>query len=573
MALSALPLPEGPWFVDATEAAGLDFVHWNGMTGAWYMPENIGSTGALLDYDGDGDLDLYLVQGRLLGPGVTMADALVPPRHPLPLTDRLYRNDTNDEEGGPDGAPVLRFTDVTAEAGLPPALYGMGAATGDYDNDGRVDLYVTAFGPNRLLRNLGGGRFEDATAAAGVDDPRWSVPAVFFDYDRDGWLDLWVGSYLDFRFEDHRPCTTLTGAPDYCDPSVYGPLPDRLFRNLGPREGGAVRFEDVTAASGLAATTGKALGAVTGDFDGDGRLDLYVANDGTPNHLWVAQRDGTFRDDALLAGAAVNAAGLSEASMGVDAGDWDADGDLDLVMAHFTGETHTLYAADGAGGFEDVTAASGLGAASVEANGFGAGWLDFDHDGLLDLLVVNGAVRAIEEQVRAGDPYPFRQRPQLFRNAGGGRLEDVSGRAGPAFEVAEVGRGALFGDLDGDGDTDAVVTVSNGPARVLLNAVGQDRPWLGVRAVVRTPTGALRDAQGARVGLVRPGRPTLWRRAGTDGSYASGRDPRVVFGLGTGEPPAQTVRIVWPDGTAEEWDAPEAGRYVTLTQGTGRPVG
>jgi hypothetical protein len=560
-----LPLPEGPLFVDVTEASGIHFVHFNGMTGAHYMPENIGAGGALLDYDGDGDLDLYLVQGRPLGPGARMPGP--------PLTDRLYRNDTRRDGGGP---PELRFTDVTAEARLPEALYGMGAAAGDYDNDGLPDLYVTAFGPNRLLRNRGpssdGAAFEDVTAASGTDDPRWSVPALFLDYDGDGWLDLWVGSYLDFTFARHRPCTTPTGAPDYCDPSAYPPLPDRLFRNLGAGHGGATAFQDVTDTTGLAGATGKALGALAADLDGDGRLDLYVANDGTPNHLWLNRGDGTFHDDALLAGCAVNAEGISEASMGVDAADYDGDGDDDLVMAHFAGETHTLYAADGLGGFVDVTDAAGLGAASLDANGFGAGWIDVDNDSLLDLLVVDGAVRALEEQVRAGDPYPFRQPDQLFRNVGGGRLLDVSDRAGPAFEVSEVSRGALFGDLDDDGDTDVVVTHSAGPARVLQNAVGQDRPWLGVRAVVATPNGAVRDALGAKVGLFTPGRPPLWRRASADGSYASARDPRALFGLGLGEPAPETVRIVWPDGTVEEWDATQPGRYVTLCQGTGRRV-
>jgi hypothetical protein len=354
------PLPEAPLFVDVTEASGLDFVHVNGMAGAFYMPENLGSGGALIDYDGDGDLDVYLVQGREIGPGATVAGT----------TDRLYRNDTN---GG-----ALRFTDVTASARLPEALYGMGAATGDTDGDGRVDLYVTGFGRNRLLRNRTGEdgvpRFEDVTEAAGVDDTRWSVPALFFDYDRDGRLHLFVGNYLEFTFDTHRPCSTLAGAPDYCDPSAYGGVGDRLFHNLGGS------FEDVTEAAGLDQAQGKALGAVAFDADGDGWLDLYVANDGTPNHLWMNRRDGTFEDEALLAGAAVNEEGLAEASMGVDAEDADLDGDADLFMTHFSDETNTLYVNDGSGQFEDRSVPSGLAVPSLEANGFGTAWLDVDSE-------------------------------------------------------------------------------------------------------------------------------------------------------------------------------------------------
>jgi len=584
--VSALPLPEGPLFVDATEASGLDFVQTNGMTGAFYMPENLGSGAALFDWDGDGDLDLFLVQGREIGPEAGTA----PTHH----TDRLFRNDLGRSAAGASPGGQVRLTDVTAAAGLPPALYGMGVAAGDYDNDGRVDLYVTGFGANRLLRNRADGTFEDVTAAAGVDDPRWSVPAVFFDYDRDGWLDLFVGNYLDFTFANHRPCTTLAGAPDYCDPSAYAGVGDRLFHNLGPTADPAsgtprVTFEDVTAAAGLGGADGKALGAVAFDADGDGWLDLYVANDGTPNNLWMNRGAtgavGTFEDLALLAGCAVNEAGLPEASMGVDAGDPDADGDPDLVMAHFAEETDTFYVNDGTGQFEDRSVPAGIAAPSLEANGFGTAWMDFDADGLLDLLVVNGTVRAVAALLRAGDPYPYHQPNQLFHNlgveAGQVRFEEVSGRAGAPFARSEVSRGAAVGDLDEDGDPDVVISNSAGPARLLLDVAADGRPWIGVRALARVPTPdgkgeAWRDALGARVGLERDGATTLWRRVGTDGSYASARDPRVLFGLAGpsgkgGAPGALPRRVVvrWPDGTAEAWPAPAAGRYTELRQGSG----
>jgi len=564
---SSSAAPSAALFADATAETGLDFFYWNGMSGEYYMPENMGGGGALADLDGDGDLDLLLVQGRMLGPGKSPADAATPP--PEPLTDRLFRNDP-----AAGGAP--RFADVTAEAGLAdladPAGYGMGAAAGDYDNDGRVDLYLTRFGPNRLLRNLGDGdglRFEDVTAEAGADDPRWSVPALFFDYDRDGWLDLYVGNYVDFTFASHRPCTTRAGAPDYCDPEVYAAVPDRLFRNLGTSDDGRVRFEDATARAGLDAAHGKALGAVAADLDGDGWLDLYVANDGTPNQLWLNLGDGTFREEAMLAGCAVSGEGLSEASMGVDAADLDLDGDLDLVISHLTGETHTVYLNDGHGLFTDRTAAAGLGAVTLRATGFGVGARDFDRDGVPDLLAVNGAVRAVEGLARVGDPYPFHQPNQLFLGAGDGRFEEVTARAGAAFEPSEVSRGALFGDLDGDGDADAVVVNNQGPARVLENVAGDGRPWLGVR-VVAGAEGRARDALGATVTVDRPGSPPVWHRTAADGSYAAAHDPRVLLHPGTPPPGAVTVRVRWPDGGEELFDGLAPGRYHTLRQGTGR---
>jgi hypothetical protein len=562
------PPPESAaLFADVTGETGLDFFYWNGMSGEHYMPENMGGGGALADLDGDGDLDLFLVQGRMLGPGKSPADAATPP--PTPLADRLFRNDL-----APGGVP--RFTDVTAEAGLAdladPAGYGMGAAAGDYDNDGRVDLYLTRFGPNRLLRNRGDGggvRFEDVTAEAGVDDPRWSVPALFFDYDRDGWLDLYVGNYVDFTYELHRPCTTRAGAPDYCDPKVYAAVPDRLFRNLGTGGDGRVRFEDATAKAGLAAAHGKALGAVAADLDGDGWPDLYVANDGTPNQLWLNQGDGTFREEAMLAGCAVSGEGLSEASMGVDAADLDLDGDLDLVISHLTGETHTVYLNDGRGLFDDRTAAAGLGAVTLRATGFGVGARDFDRDGVPDLLAVNGAVRAVEGLARGGDPYPFHQPNQLFLGVGDGRFEEVTDRAGAAFEPSEVSRGALFGDLDLDGDTDVVVVNNQGPARVLQNVAGDGRPWLGVRVVVGDE-GRARDALGATVAVDRPGSPPIWHRAAADGSYAAANDPRVLLHPGDPPPDAVTVRVRWPEGGEELFDGLAPGRYHTLRRGTGR---
>ncbi|HVS66382.1 MAG TPA: CRTAC1 family protein [Thermoanaerobaculia bacterium] len=553
--------PSGPaaaLFSDAAGAAGLDFVHFNGMTGEYYMAEVTGAGAALFDYDNDGDLDVYLVQGALLGPGKTMDDALFPPPHPPPLRDRLFRNDL---EIGEDGVPSLRFTDVTMASGIDAQGYGMGVAAGDYDNDGWIDLYVTNLGPNQLWRNRGDGTFVDVTAETGSGESRWSVPAVFFDYDRDGWLDLFVGNYIAATFENAPVCRDFTGAQDYCGPGSFAAEPDRLFRNRGDGT-----FEDVTAAAGMRSGFGGALGAVAADFDGDGWPDLYVANDGLPNNLWIQHRPGAFSDEARLAGCAVNGQGRAEASMGVDAADFDRDGDLDLFMTHLTGETNTLYINDGSGVFEDATVASGLGAPSRPYTSFGTSWLDFDGDGWLDLLVVSGAVKRIEALARAQDPFPLHQTNQLFRNTGDGRYEEVLGQS--ELQRSEVSRGAAFGDVDNDGDTDVLIANNNGPARLLLNQIGQRRHWLGVRAVGRD---GRRDMLGARAVVLRPGEPPHVRRVHTDGSFASSNDPRALFGLGE-DASAVTVRIHWPDGSAEEWSGLPVDRYTTLRQGTGTPV-
>ncbi len=540
-------------FVDRAKELGVDFVHQNGMSGHLYLPEVMGSGVALFDYDNDGDLDILFVQGGPLGPGAAPGAAGGP---------RLYRNDLSAGHG-------LHFTDVTAESGLRAGSgYGMGVAVGDFNNDGWPDIYITALGSNQLWRNNGPDAsghvtFTEVTAQAGADDPRWSVPAAFFDYDRDGWLDLFVGNYLKFSFDTHKPCHDAAGAPDYCGPVPADAVPGRLLHNL--RNG---TFEDVTAKSGIAAAFGPALGATTADFNDDGYPDLYVANDETPNQLWINQKDGTFRDSALLAGAAVSGEGRPQASMGVDAGDYDGNGSLDLAMSDLTGEGNALYRNDGTGLFEDVSLPSGLKTPSWKLTGFGLSWLDYDNDSWLDLLVVNGAVRKIDAQSRAGDLLPLKQEKQLFHNLGNGHFEEVGKRSGAVFSLPMIGRGAAFGDLDNDGDTDVVINNNNGPAQVLINQVGNRRPWLGLRLLTGQPGQPGRDALGAVVDLYRPGKPVLRRRAHTDGSYASANDPRVLFGLGD-SPQVDKVVVRWPSGRIETWKKVAVGAYTTLREGTG----
>jgi hypothetical protein len=548
------------WFVDAAERTGLRFTHANGMSGEHSMTEILGAGVAMLDYDNDGDLDVLLIQSRGRA--------------------QLFRNNLI-ETGS------LGFTDVTNASGLITTGYGMGVATGDFDNDGFVDVYVTNFGTNQLFRNNGDGTFTDVSTHSRTDVSGWSVPAVFFDYDRDGWPDLFVGTYLRYTLDRNTRCFGPSGAVDYCTPNTYRAQPSRLFHNN--RDG---TFTDVTAKSGVGAEYGPALGVSTADFNGDGWIDLFVANDSQPNQLWMNQHDGTFKNVALAAGVALTAEGKAEASMGVDAGDVDNDGDDDLFVTEQNGEGHNLYVNGGAGTFDDQSARSGLAAASLAFTGFGAAWFDYDNDGWLDLLTVNGAVQTIQALAQAHDPFPLHQTKQLFRNRGNGRFEDVSRHAGAVFDTSEVGRGAAFGDIDNDGDTDIVVNNNNGPARLLINNLGNRKHWIGVvlargpervaprassaagspeRAAPRVPSAVGRAFQarhltlGARVEIIRPHSPTLWRRARVDGSYASANDPRVLVGLGDSTE-LPVVRVHWPDGRTSEVKDAAIDRYVTVTE-------
>ena len=546
------------WFVDRAHEVGLDFVHFSGRTGEFYFPEIIAPGVALLDYNSDGNLDLFFVQGQMLGADTALGDVVSTQPGPFPLRGRLYRSDLRMQSGE---TATLRFTDVTEESGIDARSYGIGTAVGDFNNDGCVDLYITSFGPNQLFRNNCDGTFTDVSGPSGVDDTGFGVSAAFVDYDRDGWLDLYVGNYADYSIETDVSCISVTGGRDYCPPRIYGGQPDRLYQNKGDGT-----FVDVTATALVEPALRPALGVVTADLDGDGWIDIYVANDDEENQLWINQRDGTFRDLALLAGVARNADGETEASMGVDAGDFDNDGDEDLFMTHLTTETNTLYVNVGSGVFDDRTARSGLGPPSLEYTGFGTAWLDFDNDGWLDILVVNGTVTR-HLDAPADESFPYDQGKQLFRNLADGRFEEVTGRAGEAFHVSDVSRGAAFGDLDNDGDIDVVVANTNGPARLFVNEVGSESHWLGARLV--GGEGTPRDMLGARVEVVRDEVPTLWRRARSDGSYASANDPRVLVGLGDSTQTPK-VRVLWPSGRAEEWADVPIDRWVTFEEGTGQ---
>ena len=528
-------------FREVSAEAGLDFVHRSGAAGAFYLPEIMGSGGALFDYDNDGDLDAYLVQSGSLGSSEA-------------AENRLYRNVLS--PAGVGNAP--RFEDVTGEAGVGDRGYGMGVATGDYNNDGFSDLFVTNFGGNALYRNEGDGTFTEVGRAAGVDDARWGTSAAFFDFDRDGHLDLFVVNYVDFRVSNNRICRP-TGVRDYCHPSNFDPQVDILYRNRGDGT-----FADVTATAGIDRAYGSGLGVAVLDFDDDGWLDVYVANDGNENQLWWNRANGTFEDAALFGGVALNGDGAAEAGMGIAVDDFDRDGDPDIFVTHLRDETNTLYENRGDGLFADTTFPRGLGYPSLSATAFGVQWLDFDNDGLSDLFVVNGAVALGRPELSAGSPYA--ESNQLFRSDGV-RFELVPIGSNPEEDLVEVSRGAAFGDVDNDGGVDVLVANNQGPARLLLNQVGAGRHWISLRL---KPDRGGSAALGARVALVRRSGDRLEKLVRTDGSYGSASDPRVHFGLDA-DTEVSGVEVGWPGGATEFFSHVLVDRENELVEGAGSP--
>lgn len=522
------------------------------------MYEIFGPGAALFDYDNDGDLDVYFVQGGSL----KNADAASRVEE---SSDRLFRNDL---PPGGGTAGVLRFTDVTQLAGIRSTGYGMGVATGDFDGDGWTDLYVTNFGPNTLWRNMGNGSFEDVTQAAGVaGNGSWSTSALMIDVDSDGWQDLFVANYVAEDPANPRQCSAPNSARDYCSPLNYPAVPNRLYRNTGKGT-----FVDASETSGIAALAGTSLGVVADDFDGDGLIDLFVANDAMDNELWINRGALEFSERALMYGAAVNGNGEPEAGMGVTAGDYDGDGDADLFLTHLKGETNTLYVNDGRGRFTDRTTEAGLGSPSLPYTGFATGWFDVDNDGWLDLFIANGAVRNYGKPM-TGEGSPLAERNQLFRSRGDGSfVEMLPSDSRPASESAlgrvDISRGTAFGDIDNDGDTDLLVTNNNGPARLLINEYAGGH-WLGL-SFRKLAAGA--SVSGVRViidiATARNETRRLWRTATTHGSYLSAHDPRILVGVGA-ETKIDRVQVVWPDGLVEHWRHLEVDRYHELVHGSG----
>ncbi len=520
---------------DVTREAGILFEHNNGAFGKKYLPETLGSGCAFLDYDNDGWLDVLLING-MDWPG----------HHRRTTTMQLYRNNRNGT-----------FTDVTHQAGLDVEMYGIGAAVGDYDNDGFPDVYITCYGQNRLFHNNGNGTFAEVTERAGLGGySSLSTSALWFDYDRDGHLDLLVANYVQWSPEKDIYCSLDGRTKSYCTPEAYPGTTCWLFRNRGDGT-----FEDVTGKSGLHDSTSKSLGLTLIDYDMDGWPDVFIANDTQPNKLYHNNHDGTFTETAVSAGVAFSEDGVARAGMGADAADYDNSGLPSLVVTNFSQQMVGLYRNEGHGFFIDEAPQSAVGKSSRLTLGFGCFFFDLDMDGRLDLLVANGHIDAsitkVESRIAYAEP------PHLFYNEGRGQFRDVVNLVGNSFALPKVARGCAYGDYDNDGDLDALMTTNNGPASLYRNDGGTNHS-LRFRPV---GTKSNRDGIGTNIRIWVP-EGMRWLTVKSGSSYLSSSQREVTFGLGQQEA-VERAQFEWPSGTRQEVGRLPAGRTYVVEEGKG----
>lgn len=523
-------------FVDVTAQAGLNFKHNSGAFGKKYMPETVGSGCAFLDYDNDGWQDILLV------------NSMNWPEHKGAKSfSALYHNNQNGT-----------FTDVTKEAGLAVEMYGIGCAIADYDNDGLVDIYITCLSANHLFRNLGGGRFTDVTAKANVGDTGFSTSAAWFDYDRDGKLDLFVCNYVEWSVDKDVNCSLDGKNKSYCTPERYKGQSSTLYHNKGDGS-----FENVTERAGLLDPTGKSLGVALIDYDNDGWIDLFVANDTQPNKLYHNKGNGTFSDEGIVAGVAFNEMGVPRAGMGVDAGDFDHSGKQGLVIGNFTNEKIALYRNEGTGLFTDEASNSTIGQDSMLTLTFSCFFFDYDLDGWLDIFAANGHV---SDDINVVQPkIKYAQPPHLFRNLGKKKFEHMNSSLGQALQQATVARGAAYGDFDNDGDLDLLITSNNGPARLLRNNGGNQNNLIRIKIVGTTSN---RNGIGAKITATVTGDTKLFAMVRTGSSYASQSELPVIFGLSKAEK-VQNIEIVWPNGNKQNFTDVSANQEIVIEEGKG----
>ena len=551
-------------FSDVTAGAGIRFRHNNGAYGKKYLPETTGSGCAFLDYDRDGWPDILLING------MDFADA-PKKRRSVPA---LYHNNQNGT-----------FSDVTAGSGLGQPMYGMGVAIGDYDNDGWDDIFITALGQNRLFRNLGEstpGKFGDVTAKVGMAGaPSFSTSAAWLDYDRDGRLDLFVGNYVDWAIENDIQCSLDGTSKSYCTPESYKGQSVRLYHNLttgGAASGG--RFEEVSEKAGVGDPTSKSLGVATLDYNRDGWIDIFVANDTQPNKLYQNNRNGTFTEMATTAGIAFSEEGKARAGMGVDFADYDGSGFPSLIVGNFSNEMLGVYHNEGKSGlFIDEAPASTLGQATLLTLTFGLFFFDYDLDGRSDIFLANGHVADDINKVQPKITYAMV--PKLFRNDGNKKFTEVTARAGAPFQRPMVARGAAYGDFDNDGDLDILVTTNGGPAKLFRNDGGNQNRFLRIRAL---GSGANASGIGARVTVTLPDGTRQWQMVHSGSSYCSQSELTLTFGLGRHDK-AERIEIEWPGNGAKPGGTGSrteritnlaANHFYTIRQGSGisesRPI-